>query len=260
MPPMDAPSRVPPRIRFRRAVSGFVQAPGFPLWVSVGLHAVFVLAAASVKSSAPGPESEPPEQPISISFEDPPPSFSFVEPPMVIDFVEFAVPEPPIFDAEDDAVEELEEIETEPAPEALASVEIPIPVEAIFAEEEHDERREEELATDTASAPSESESDKPQDEEQAALICPPEFLSGENRSPKYPRLARKRRYEGEVVLEIEVLADGSSGRIDIVRSSGHVILDEAAVEAARTWRFMQAKGGMSEASSLVRVPVVFRLE
>jgi protein TonB len=222
------------------------------------MHAIFIVVATSVRGGAPVPEPGPPDGPVSISFVESPPGFSFAEPPAVVDFVEFAEPEQPIFDVEDDPMDELEETEMEPPPEAQVSVEIPIPVEAVLVREEPGESREE-PAADTAPALSENESIEAQDEEQAVLIRPPEFLSGLNHPPKYPRLARRRGYEGEVLLELEVLPDGAVGRVAVVGSSGFDVLDEAAVAAAARWLFIPAKGGKAGAASLVRVPVVFRL-
>ena len=36
---------------------------------------------------------------------------------------------------------------------------------------------------------------------------------------------------------VEVLADGGAGRVEIRSSAGHDILDRAALEAVRTWKF-----------------------
>ena len=52
----------------------------------------------------------------------------------------------------------------------------------------------------------------------------------------YPSLARDRGWEGTVTLQIELLANGRVGRVDVVKSSGHRVLDESAVENVRQWR------------------------
>jgi len=49
----------------------------------------------------------------------------------------------------------------------------------------------------------------------------------------YPEEARQRNLEGSLVLSVDVLADGSVERIQILRSSGYDILDEAAVRIVR---------------------------
>jgi TonB family protein len=60
---------------------------------------------------------------------------------------------------------------------------------------------------------------------------------GDNARPAYPPLARLRGYQGVVVLLVEVLVDGRVGQVGIRRSAGHEILDRAALEAVRAWRF-----------------------
>ncbi|MDI6725490.1 MAG: TonB family protein, partial [Smithellaceae bacterium] len=59
----------------------------------------------------------------------------------------------------------------------------------------------------------------------------------ENGAPIYPSLARQRGYEGVVVLAVEVLATGAIGNIKLKKTSGYVMLDQAALEAVRSWRF-----------------------
>ncbi|WP_156302684.1 energy transducer TonB, partial [Methylogaea oryzae] len=80
-----------------------------------------------------------------------------------------------------------------------------------------------------------------------------------NPAPKYPMLAKERHWEGLVVLKVQVLADGSSGGVSVEQSSGHDVLDEAAAEAARHWRFVPAKRGEDNVTSVVLVPIEFKL-
>lgn len=49
----------------------------------------------------------------------------------------------------------------------------------------------------------------------------------------YPEQARRRDLEGSLVLSVDVLPDGSIERVQILRSSGHELLDEAAVRIVR---------------------------
>ena len=49
----------------------------------------------------------------------------------------------------------------------------------------------------------------------------------------YPEAARRRNIEGSLVLSVDVLPDGSVGSIRVLRSSGHAVLDEAAVRIVR---------------------------
>ena len=49
----------------------------------------------------------------------------------------------------------------------------------------------------------------------------------------YPEQARRMNLEGSLVLSVDVLADGSVDQIRVLRSSGHDLLDEAAVRIVR---------------------------
>lgn len=49
----------------------------------------------------------------------------------------------------------------------------------------------------------------------------------------YPEAARQRNLEGDLVLSVDVLADGSIERVQVLRSSGHDLLDEAAIRIVR---------------------------
>ena len=50
----------------------------------------------------------------------------------------------------------------------------------------------------------------------------------------YPLLARKRGWEGDVVLELRLEADGHMSNIRIAASSGYTLLDRAALKSAQT--------------------------
>lgn len=80
-----------------------------------------------------------------------------------------------------------------------------------------------------------------------------------NPKPEYPPLARRRQWEGRVILKVRVLAAGTVAAISVETSSGHEILDEAALEAVRRWRFVPAKRGGQAVDSVVNVPINFNL-
>ena len=48
-------------------------------------------------------------------------------------------------------------------------------------------------------------------------------------------------YQGTAVIRIKVSAQGISKGVEILRSSGHKILDESAVKALKKWRFTPGK-------------------
>jgi protein TonB len=81
-----------------------------------------------------------------------------------------------------------------------------------------------------------------------------------NPKPAYPLAARRRGVEGRVLVSAHVHADGSCAEVRLKRSSGHVLLDESALDAVRRWRFLPARRAGAPIDSWVDVPVSFRLD
>jgi protein TonB len=82
----------------------------------------------------------------------------------------------------------------------------------------------------------------------------------ENPKPLYPREARKKGFQGEVVLKVEVLSDGLVGEVEVKKSSGHEILDRSALSAVKQWKFTPAKRGETAISTWVNIPIKFQLQ
>jgi len=80
-----------------------------------------------------------------------------------------------------------------------------------------------------------------------------------NSPPQYPRTAKKRGFQGTVVLEILVEKNGSVGDLRLFTSSGHNILDRAAMAAVKDWLFKPGMRGNVKVEMWVRVPIRFQL-
>jgi protein TonB len=80
-----------------------------------------------------------------------------------------------------------------------------------------------------------------------------------NPRPDYPEVARRQHQEGLVILSVEVDSDGRPSEVSVAHGSGFPLLDQAAVQAVRSWRFEPARAGGIPVSSRVDVPVRFRL-
>ncbi|MCK5438148.1 MAG: energy transducer TonB, partial [Desulfobulbaceae bacterium] len=78
-----------------------------------------------------------------------------------------------------------------------------------------------------------------------------------NPPPIYPRAARRRGLEGVVLLEVLVDKSGQVGDLRIFSSSGHRVLDKAALKSVRKWRFISARRGDEPVDMWVKVPVRF---
>ena len=80
-----------------------------------------------------------------------------------------------------------------------------------------------------------------------------------NAQPRYPIYSRKMRQEGVVIITAEVLTDGSATDVRMATSSGIKLLDEAALETVRQWRFIPAKRDGVPYVQRLRIPVTFSL-
>lgn len=81
-----------------------------------------------------------------------------------------------------------------------------------------------------------------------------------NPVPAYPMVARRMGWQGRVVLNVEVLASGLPGQIRLHQSSGHDVLDNAAMQAVRGWRFVAARQGGQMVTKWFLVPIPFILK
>lgn len=78
--------------------------------------------------------------------------------------------------------------------------------------------------------------------------------------PIYPLSARRKGQEGSVTCLVHVTERGKAERVEVVRSSGHGSLDEAAVRAIRKARFTPARKNGERVASETRLTFLFRLE
>ncbi|MDP1594717.1 MAG: TonB family protein [Gallionella sp.] len=130
-------------------------------------------------------------------------------------------------------------------------------VSAELAEIQHDQ------AVPQPAAPAETISSRP------AVDAPPvppdrepdyraAYLS--NPVPAYPMVARRMGWQGKVVLNVEVLASGLPGQIKLHQSSGREVLDNAAANTVKNWRFVPAQRAGRAVTQWFRVPINFSLE
>jgi protein TonB len=78
-------------------------------------------------------------------------------------------------------------------------------------------------------------------------------------APSYPPEAFRAREEGTVVVRAQVDELGNASQVEIVSRSGSRILDRAAMNEVRKWKFNPAiRNGRTVASS-VQVPVDYKL-
>jgi periplasmic protein TonB len=86
---------------------------------------------------------------------------------------------------------------------------------------------------------------------------PPQHMPG-NQMPVYPLGAIAGNLHGKVVLRAQVLTTGEVGQILVRESSGAPILDEAAAETVRRWRFQPAQRNGQAVVAWMTVPIEYR--
>lgn len=75
--------------------------------------------------------------------------------------------------------------------------------------------------------------------------------------PMYPHRAFELGQEGTVTLHAEVMVNGLPRELKIIKSSGHRLLDTAALAAVKNWEFEPTSVNGTAIISWVRVPVNF---
>jgi periplasmic protein TonB len=92
------------------------------------------------------------------------------------------------------------------------------------------------------------------------IITEAEPLYKVNPEPPYPKMARKRGYQGTVILSVLVNKEGRAENLWVFESSGYNILDNAALDAVKEWLFEPGKQGDTAVDMWVQVPVRFEIK
>ncbi len=78
--------------------------------------------------------------------------------------------------------------------------------------------------------------------------------------PDYPRLAKRMNEQGKVVLRVELGEDGRIANVAVKMSSGYQRLDDAALNAVKTWRCKPVIRNGAAVSAVALQPFSFVLE
>lgn len=84
-------------------------------------------------------------------------------------------------------------------------------------------------------------------------------LYSHNPAPAYPQSARTRKLEGTVELNVLVDMKGRVKDLNLRRSSGFKVLDRAAMDSVKEWKFEPGKSSCCPVEMWVVVPMVFKL-
>lgn len=98
--------------------------------------------------------------------------------------------------------------------------------------------------------------------EAEAPVTEPDYMASylNNPPPSYPLAARRMGLQGKVVLNVEVLAEGVSGQVNVRQSSGHNMLDNSALRTVKSWRFIPARQAGRAITRWFKVPIQFSLK
>ena len=72
--------------------------------------------------------------------------------------------------------------------------------------------------------------------------------------PDYPYPARDQHLEGSGLYRLNIKPDGTVSSVTVLKSTGHMLLDQAAIHAFRQWRF---KPGVLH---VLKIPINFTMQ
>jgi protein TonB len=190
---------------------------------------------------APNPEPEHMPEPEPIAQAEPEPAPPEVEPTPP------PKPEPPKIDP---AILKKEQ-------EAQAARERELARQRELARKQLEEKRRQKLAAQKVEA-ARRQAAAARAAAKKRIVSTPSGIS--QPKPKYPSAARRAGQQGTVTLSFTVGTSGTVTSVRVAKSSGHSLLDNAALAAIRRWRFKPARNALGEAISYsYTLPVPFRL-
>jgi len=119
-----------------------------------------------------------------------------------------------------------------------------------------------ESSAEVPSLPAESAQVQPENVAPSLPDREPDYQAAylNNPKPGYPMVARRMGWQGKVMLEVEVLESGIPGEVRLHQSSGRDVLDNAAIQTVRNWRFVAARKNGQVAAQRIFVPINFNLK
>lgn len=167
-------------------------------------------------------------------------------------------PKPKVIEQETPKLTETKPHKIKPAPAKPKPIKKPEPKKII-------EKKQPEKIEDETPEP---KKDQPEPKEQAVqvakattppLVTQPSFKI-KPVQPKYPRIAKRKGMQGQVLIEIWLDENGLQIKQIILQSSGHQVLDDAAMRAIKAWRFNGHKAEGIALAHRVRIPIRFNLD
>lgn len=82
----------------------------------------------------------------------------------------------------------------------------------------------------------------------------------DNPEPDYPAQAVRQGLQGTVILRVRVLANGAADSVEVLKTSGKKILDDAAIATVQRWQFAPSTRGGEPIDGFATVPIEFKLD
>ena len=161
------------------------------------------------------------------------------------------------------------EIKPEPSSKAIKPTPLPVaktetetqkmsepnPIETVIPEQSQDHTEQNEISDNSTEITNETEQTK----DQIVTEIKVDAQSTQNFPPVYPKLSKRLKEQGTVILSMLISAQGRIEAISIQESSGFSRLDQAALTAAAKWRYEPATiNGKAIANSYL-MPIEFKL-
>lgn len=80
-----------------------------------------------------------------------------------------------------------------------------------------------------------------------------------NQKPEYPAMAKRLGQQGKVVVRVHIDVDGRPSQAVVRQSSGHPMLDQAAVESVSGWKFVPGRRNGVLEPMWFNVPITYSL-
>lgn len=226
-----------------KTASSLLAAWGFPalIGVSLAVHGA-VLMLARVPATAPEVALERPVEMVTVILVEPAPPDPVPPPPEPE-----PQPTPP-------PVEPEPPTPVEPEP-VLVAEEAPPPPRPVSTPKAPPPPKPRPVAPPEVKTPPKAAPRPPAS--RTIVLARPDYAS--NPPPRYPEMARRKGWEGVVIVRARVNAGGRVSSVSVHRGSRYGVLDQAALSAVKSWRFRPGTAGGEPVESVVEVPVTFSL-
>ncbi len=78
--------------------------------------------------------------------------------------------------------------------------------------------------------------------------------------PRYPKHAADNRLTGEVVLRVDIRADGGVDQVRVLKASNPGVFEEVSIAAARQWTYQAAMKNGRPVAGALRIPITFAMD